>query len=57
VHIKIMIAQSDLDALIVRLCALFQSITSRRQKSLFAVVDPFLFNITWLETIEGKVRS
>jgi hypothetical protein len=50
VHITNMIAQSDLDASMVRLWALYQAITSRRQKSLFPVVDPFLFNITWLET-------
>jgi hypothetical protein len=54
VHINNMIAQSDLDASMVRLWALYQSIASRRQKSLFAVVDPFLFNITWLETAEGR---
>jgi hypothetical protein len=34
VHIKNMIAQSDLDALMVRLWALYQSITSRHHKSL-----------------------
>jgi hypothetical protein len=49
-----MIAQSDLDASMVRLWALYQSITSRRQKSLFAVIDSLLFNITWLETVEGR---
>jgi hypothetical protein len=54
VHITHMIAQSDLDASMVRLWEMYQSITSRRQKSLFAVVDPFLFNITWLETVEGR---
>jgi hypothetical protein len=46
VHIKNMIAQSDLDASMFRIWALCQSITSRHQKSLFAFVDPFLFNIT-----------
>jgi hypothetical protein len=38
----------------LRLWAMYQSITSRCQKSLFAVIDPFLFNITWLEIAEGR---
>jgi hypothetical protein len=54
VNIHTMISQSDLDALIVRLWALYQFITSRCQKSIFAVIDPFRFNTTWLETADCR---
>jgi hypothetical protein len=49
-----MIFQNLLDASIVRLWMLYQFITSRRHKSIFAAVDSFHFNTTKLGIAGGK---